>query len=299
MKGTLKVLSDCADTWFGGKTMLATRVLLVDDDEVVRMTLTGLLEQSGFAITSAANVPDALRLICGKESYDVLLSDLHMPGAGDGLTVVSAMRHANPGAVTLLLSAFPEMTAAAAAILQQTDEILVKPVNVTSLVSIIKQRLASGPQQKRVIESVASILERETTSTIRAWYARIGMEPSLMSIPMSYDQRCGHLPVLFRDLIRRLRSNPAIGTNAPTPTGAFVHGAKRFRQGYKAAMLVEESRMLQVSIFETLQKNLACIDYSVLLVGVMTIADEVDLQLSQAMQCFSEDSLSEARKIDL
>jgi CheY-like chemotaxis protein len=271
--------------------MLATRVLLVDDDEVVRMALTDVLELSGFAITSAANVPDALRLICGKESYDVLLSDLHMPGAGDGLTVVSAMRHANPGAVTLLLSAFPEMTAAAAAILQQTDEILVKPVNVTSLVDVIKRRVASGPQQERVIETVASILERETTSTIRAWHSRIEGEPWLMSIPMSYAQRCSHLPTLFRDLILRLRSNQTIGTNALTPTGAAEHGAQRFRQGYRAAMLVEESRMLQVSIFETLQKNLASIDYSVLLLGVMTIADEVDLQLSQAMKTFSEDSL--------
>jgi len=272
----LKVLPGCADIRFGGTTMVATRVLLVDDDEVVRMALTEVLELSGFAITSAANVPEALRLICGKESYDVLLSDLHMPGAGDGLTVVSAMRHANPSAVTLLLTAFPEMTAAAAAILQQTDEILVKPVNVTSLVDVIKQRVASGPQQKRVIESVASILERETTSTIRAWHARIGAEPSLMSIPMSCDQRCSHLPILFRDLILRLRSNQAIGANALTPTGAAEDGAERFRQGYKAAMLVEESRMLQVSIFETLQKNLTSIDYSMLPLGVMTIADEVD-----------------------
>jgi CheY-like chemotaxis protein len=135
--------------------MAATRVLLVDDDEIVRMTLTGVLEQSGFAMTTASNVPEALRLITGTESYDVLLSDLHMPGAGDGLTVISAMRHANPGAVTMLLTAFPEMTAAAAAILQQTDEILVKPVNVTSLIDVIRQRVANGPPQKRVIETTA------------------------------------------------------------------------------------------------------------------------------------------------
>ena len=51
------------------------------------------------------------------------------------------------------------MTIVAAAILQQTDKILVKPANVTSLVDVIKQRVASGPQQKRVIESVASTLE--------------------------------------------------------------------------------------------------------------------------------------------
>jgi CheY-like chemotaxis protein len=273
--------------------MAATRVLLVDDDEIVRMTLSGVLEQSGFAITTAANVPEALRLISDKQSFDVLLSDLHMPGAGDGLTVISAMRHANPAAVTMLLTAFPEMTAAAAAILQQADEILVKPVNVTSLIDVINKRVAGGPLQKRVIESVASILERETTSTIRAWHARIERQPLLMSIPMSYDLRCSHLPILFRDLILRLRSNQNLGTNVLKPTGAAEHGAQRLSQGYRAAMLVEESRMLQVSIFETLQKNLASIDYSLLLLGVMTIADEVDLQLSAAMQCFSEGPLSQ------
>jgi hypothetical protein len=44
--------------------------------------------------------------------------------------------------------------------------------------------------------------------------------------------------------------------------------------------------MLQVCIFDTLQKNLATIDFSVLLIGVMTIADEIDSQLSQAMDSF-------------
>ncbi len=51
-------------------------------------------------------------------------------------------------------------------------------------------------------------------------------------------------------------------------------------------MLVEESRMLQVSVFDTLQKNLATIDFSILLTEVMTIADEIDSQLSQAMTNF-------------
>jgi hypothetical protein len=51
-------------------------------------------------------------------------------------------------------------------------------------------------------------------------------------------------------------------------------------------MLVEESRMLQVSIFHTLQRNLGSIDFSLLLNDVMTIADEVDWQLSQAMHSY-------------
>src|ERR1700678_1610434 len=119
-----------------GEAMPLTRILLVDDDELIRATLTELLEQSGFKVTSVTNVVDALKHI-SSESYDVLLSDLHMPGAGDGLTVVSAMRHANPSAVTLLLSAFPEMDAAAQALLLQADEVLVKPMEVAALIQVI------------------------------------------------------------------------------------------------------------------------------------------------------------------
>jgi CheY-like chemotaxis protein len=264
-----------------------TRVLLVDDDEIVRLALTGVLGQAGFQVTTAANVTEALKRISGSETYDVLLSDLHMPGAGDGLTVVSAMRHANPKAVTLLLSAFPEMNAAAQAILRQTDEILVKPMDLTTLVQIIKQRVSSGPQDQRTIETVATILERATESTIQEWFARIEMEPTLMSIPMSFEQRTLHLPLLFRDLVIRLRSQDPVGTTELLSSGAADHGLNRFRHGYTVVMLVEESRMLQVSIFHTLQKNLANIDYSVLLNGVMTIADEIDFQLSLAVASYT------------
>jgi hypothetical protein len=72
--------------------------------------------------------------------------------------------------------------------------------------------------------------------------------------------------------------------------GAAEHGADRYSQGYTAAMLVEESRILQSSIFHTLQKNLANIDYSELLVGVMTIADEIDSQLSQAVARYTREA---------
>src|ERR1700742_2315839 len=124
------------------------------------MTLTAALEQSGFSVTCAAGVPEALKFISGPDSYDVLLSDLHMPGAGDGLTVVSAMKHANPAAATLLLSAFPEMTAAAQAILQQADEILVKPIEPASLVQIIHQLAANGASGRQETMNVAAILEQ-------------------------------------------------------------------------------------------------------------------------------------------
>ena len=52
-------------------------------------------------------------------------------------------------------------------------------------------------------------------------------------------------------------------------------------------MVVEESRILQVSIFNTLQNNLAKVDFSKVLLDVITIADEVDSQLKQAMLSYA------------
>jgi CheY-like chemotaxis protein len=274
--------------------MSTNKILLVDDDELVRLTLGGVLERNGFAVTCAANVVEALKHITS-EPYDVLLSDLHMPGAGDGLTVISAMRHVNPSTVTLLLSAFPHLEAAAQAILFQTDEILVKPMEVSSLVRVIRQRLAIGPVRDRQIESLAAILERTTGSTTQEWYKLVLKEKLVMSVPMSRDLRCGHLPQLFRELVARLRASTPIGSKGSVSAAAALHGLNRHKQGYSAAMLVEESRILQVTIFKTLQNNLATIDPSLLLSGLMTIADEIDSQLSQAIAGFLENSLPNAQ----
>jgi CheY-like chemotaxis protein len=268
-------------------------ILLVDDDEVLRHMLADVLQEHGYDVTTAGSVPEALKLITAG-SYDVLLSDLHMPGRGDGLTVVSAMRHANPNAVTILFSAFPDMNAAAQAILLQADQILVKPMNIPALIEAIEERVAIGVTPSRVIESLAAILEYSIQSTIDAWYERVGNDKKITAVSMSREQRVGHLPQVLIDLVNRLRTFKPLGSRELVSVAAEQHGRLRCQQGYSAAMMVEESRMLQVSIFETLQKNLARIDFSILLNGVMTIADEVDSQLSQAMDSYIEESLLEA-----
>jgi CheY-like chemotaxis protein len=277
--------------------MLATpKILLVDDDETIRETLSVILENSGFQVTVAANVNDALSLI-GSQTFDVLLSDLHMPGPGDGLTVVSAMRHANPKAVTLILSSYPAMKEAAEAILLQADDVLVKPMALVMLVDLIRGRLKQRTIPARVIASVADILEEETQSTISDWLLRVELEPDIITVPLGYKDRTAHLPDLFSDLVCRLRYPLPLGTRALVSAAAARHGVDRRRQGYTAAMMVEESRMLQVSIFQTLQNNLYRVNFSLVLVGVMAIADEVDSQLAQAMASYVSESKLDALPI--
>jgi DNA-binding NtrC family response regulator len=151
---------------------LKTKILLVDDNNAIRESFTETLKSEGFEVFAAANVNDALKLI-GSQTFDVLLSDLHMPNPGDGLTVVSAMRHSNPRAVTLIFSGYPDLKEAAAAILLQADQILVKPLSTKTLVKTIKERLKQGAAPPRVADNVANILEQSTPATIKDWLKRV------------------------------------------------------------------------------------------------------------------------------
>jgi hypothetical protein len=134
-------------------------------------------------------------------------------------------------------------------------------------------------------ESVATILERTVSTTIADWYERILLDARLMAVPMTRELRCAHLPQLFRDLMFRLRSPMIPDTKEEYSEDAAEHGIARRKQGYTAAMMVEESRMLQVSIFKSLHENLDYLEFPLLLPDVMTIADEVDAQLSRAVAC--------------
>jgi DNA-binding response OmpR family regulator len=261
--------------------MATHKVLVVEDDEAVRMMLREGLQRDEFEVVVASNVRDALKLIA-TETFDVLLSDLHMPLAGDGFTLVSAMRHTHPNALTVVLSGYPALDEAMSAILHQADEIFAKPIRIGELRELIRNRLAAPPSKIRVKpESVASILEREVEPTIQNWLDIVERDAELNCIPLSRNERTGHLPKLLLDLVVRLRVDS--GLDAPISQAARDHGVMRRQQGYTATMVVEESRILQVSIFSTLQRNLDGVDFSRLLLDVVTIADEVDSQLKQAM----------------
>jgi hypothetical protein len=134
-------------------------------------------------------------------------------------------------------------------------------------------------------EGVASVLENELTPTIERWLQRVEEVPELMSITLGAKDRTGHLPQLIADLISRLRMGE--GQKRPETKSAHEHGKVRFAQGYTMPMLVEESRLLQVSIFDTLRRNNMERDPT-LMMGVVIIADECDAQLKHTVETFME-----------
>jgi hypothetical protein len=137
---------------------------------------------------------------------------------------------------------------------------------------------------KKKPESVATILEREVEPAIKEWLRRVNLLPALTLIPLNDDDRALHLPNLFHDLVCRLRLSK--DAHLPVSTAAAEHGQARRLQGYSPAMLVEESRLFQVVTFHTLHLHQSELDQGRLLADVAVIADEVDLQLMQAVHCW-------------
>jgi hypothetical protein len=137
---------------------------------------------------------------------------------------------------------------------------------------------------------MAGILQRCTGLIVEDWLARVKNSKELNRVSLNDQERMGYLPKLIEDLIVRLRAPNVPGEESDSicSAAAVAHGKMRKLQGYTPAMLVHDSRMLQVTLFGTLQKNLSALDSSLLLPDVMTIADEVDSQLTHAMESYIE-----------
>lgn len=280
--------------------MAPARLLLVDDDEAVLSGLKVILEAQEFEVTTAPSVLEALRLIAA-ERFDVLISDLHMPGAGDGLIVVGAMRHANPAAVTIVLSANPDMAKATAAMLRDADEIFVKPPKVAPLVEAIRQRLANGEQMPRfpAVESIATVLERERPAITQAWVAKMAEIGSLATAPISPREQTAHLPEAMDEILYRLRYPQPLGLMTLFSMASLQHGARRRRQGLRSTVLVEEARALQVALFQCIQEHMDQIDLGQLPATLMAIADEVNAQLLQSLSGYENEKPAEFPADDL
>jgi len=212
-----------------------------------------------------------------------------MPNPSDGFAVITAMRHTQPEALTLLVSGYPDVKSAMEAILLEADDIIVKPFETGKLAELIHGKLQTRkPSARTPKERVAAILQRCTLGIVEDWLGRVKKNRELSSVTLTDKERTGYLPKLIEDLIVRLREPnvPGEERDSVCSDAAVAHGKMRKLQGYSAGMLVHDSRILQVTLFGTLQSNLSALDFSLLLPDVMTIADEVDSQLTQAMDSY-------------
>jgi DNA-binding NtrC family response regulator len=116
------------------------RILFVDDEENIRLTLSLILRQRGFQVTAAASVLEAEEILKAQD-FDVLLCDLNIEQEADGFKVLQAMRDVNPKCVSIFITAYPALETAHRSIQHDIDGYVTKPADIDELVALIERKL--------------------------------------------------------------------------------------------------------------------------------------------------------------
>jgi DNA-binding response OmpR family regulator len=264
--------------------MTSPRLLFVDDEPGIRATLAAILKQRGFEVTTASTVSEALNLIA-RQSFDVLLSDLNIGEAGDGFTVVSAMRRTQPEAATFILTGYPAFETALEAIRQQVDDYFVKPADVHELIEKIQSRLTGPKKEIHRIEPrrLPGILEENKREIFVRWLEAARADASIDSSRLSDQELTDQLPLLIDEIV-----SAEIGqkSSAKALNAAQRHGSARFQQGYTIPAVIREARILHEVISRVVQENLLAVEISFLITDIMQIGETIQAFLEESIRSF-------------
>src|SRR5512146_1430979 len=270
--------------------IMLPKLLFVDDEPTIRITLSAVLELRGFQVTVAATVADGLAYIMA-EKYDVLIADLNIGEPGDGFTVVSAMRRTQPNAVTIILTGFPAFESALRAIREQVDDFITKPADLNELVTTLRTRLERRQKREPVVSKrLRQIILENKDNIVEDWLRAVENVPEIRSVRLSRDQRINNLPEILDDLLRS--HDPEIdlkkrnlGSEAALEAAA-KHGVRRREQQYTVPMVLEEGRILQQVISDCTSRNILSIEISFLISDLSEMADHIHTLVGASVKAF-------------
>jgi DNA-binding response OmpR family regulator len=151
---------------------MTSSILIVDDEEKLRMTLSRILSKAGFNVTTAASGEEALNLTQAG-AFELAFIDLMMPGIG-GLALLAEFRKYFPDMPVLILTAHATLDSAIEAVRQGARDYLLKPADPQKIIERVKEILEEQQQPQR---------QREILSQIQSLVSELGQPPDQASTP--------------------------------------------------------------------------------------------------------------------
>src|SRR5690348_4103959 len=121
------------------------RLLVVDDEESLRITTAAIFEKEGYIVDTASSGDEAIDLLSNSD-YDLVLTDLHMEG-GDGLSVLNRIRQRAPLTISVVLTGFASVESAIAALQEGAYDYLIKPCDIETM----KHTIRRGVEHRRLM----------------------------------------------------------------------------------------------------------------------------------------------------
>jgi ActR/RegA family two-component response regulator len=264
------------------------KVLFVDDEAGIRLTLPLILTKAGFDVSVASTVPEALNAIQNTQ-FDILLSDLNIGQPGDGFTVVSAMRRTQPKASTFILTGYPDFESALIAIRNQVDDYLTKPVEIEKLVQILHEQPVANRRVERSVpcKRISTIIRENRDEIIQRWLDRVTANPHLSQVSIPVREKVDHLPGFIREIADRIERHPDDASEMAVEA-AIKHGEIRYSQGYTVPMLLVEAAILDKAIAGLLQEHLLAIDISTLIPDMNQMSEALNCAVETSVRAFLE-----------
>ena len=121
-------------------------ILLVDDDKSILRILTSILQKQGYSVHTAETGREAEEMI-NSQSYDLALIDVKLPDT-DGLDLLQKIQVTKPSMVKIILTGFASMDNGIKALNSGADAYLVKPVEPTELLKVLKEKFEERGKAK-------------------------------------------------------------------------------------------------------------------------------------------------------
>lgn len=150
------------------------RLLVVDDEPLVRELLCSYLGDHGFACAGSPSAADALEQL-GRGCFDLVISDLHMPG-GTGLELLQAARERHPKLAFLMATAAPDAQTAVEVMRTGAADFLIKPLDLKKVLAAVRQALEQRSEnlEKQRLLAEAERSRRELEKLLRERTQQLG-----------------------------------------------------------------------------------------------------------------------------
>jgi DNA-binding NtrC family response regulator len=117
----------------------SARILVIDDEESIRKTVSLTLQYAGYQVDTAENGKQAIKR-AEAGFYNIALIDIRLPDM-EGTELLTALKETTPKMVKIILTGYPALENAVRAINKGADAYLIKPVNTDELLKVIKENL--------------------------------------------------------------------------------------------------------------------------------------------------------------
>jgi DNA-binding response OmpR family regulator len=259
------------------------RILFVDDEASIRLTLPPVLEEAGFDVHVAESVSDALFEINSRQ-FDVLISDLNIGEEGDGFLVTSAMRHVQPKCVTFILTGYPAFETALQAIHNHVDDYLVKPVEVASLVDTIKEKCDNrGSKPAFGVKRLSAVLKSNSGQIVNQVTQTIQDRAKGSVSPAAAIAISDHLVAMLRALGEQLALEQT-EPNAEALRSAAEYGKERSQNKFVPSEIAVDFRYIEQEVYALALNHTTGMDVTTLLSDLRKFSLGLHLLMEKSLQ---------------